>query len=122
MDIATFFEGSAVAVEVAGVSVIAAGFLFVTVLTAFHMRRYATPGTAFNTYRLRLVRVLLLGIEFLVAADVIRTVTVDRTLSSLGVLGALVLIRMFLSTSLELELEGRFPWQRRSEDRGQPGT
>ena len=58
-------------------------------------------------------RSILLGLEFLVAADIIHTVAVDPTLQSLSVLAGIVLIRTFLSFSLEVEIEGRWPWQKR---------
>jgi uncharacterized membrane protein len=55
---------------------------------------------------------VLLGLEILVAADIIRTVTMAPTLSNLAALGLLVAIRTFLSWSLEVEIDGRWPWQR----------
>ncbi len=58
---------------------------------------------------------LLLGLEFLVAADIIRTVALSPTLDNIAVLGVLVLIRTFLSWSLVVEMEGRWPWQKREE-------
>ena len=64
-------------------------------------------------------RTVLLGLEVLVAADIIRTVAVDPTLNNMMVLGLLVLIRTFLSWSLEVELEGMVPW-RRWERTGEP--
>ncbi|MFN2449698.1 MAG: DUF1622 domain-containing protein [Candidatus Baltobacteraceae bacterium] len=71
-----------------------------------------TPGVdRYRTYRLRLGRAILLGLELLVAADIIRTVAVTPTLQSAGVLGIIVVIRTFLSFSLEVELHGRWPWQ-----------
>jgi uncharacterized membrane protein len=57
---------------------------------------------------------LLLGLEFLVAADIIRTVATTPTFSSVGVLATIVAIRTFLSWSLQLEIEGRWPWQSRN--------
>ena len=60
---------------------------------------------------MRLGRTLLLGLEILVAADVVRTVALDPSLESVAVLGLLVLIRTFLSWSLEVEIENRWPWQ-----------
>jgi uncharacterized membrane protein len=60
-------------------------------------------------------RSLLLGLEILVAADVVRTVALEATLESVAVLGLLVLIRTFLSWALVVEIEGRWPWQARSE-------
>jgi hypothetical protein len=58
---------------------------------------------------------LLLGLEFLVAGDVVRTVALEPTLTNVAVLGLLVLIRTFLGWSLAVEIEGRWPWQARSE-------
>jgi uncharacterized membrane protein len=72
--------------------------------------------TVYETYRRRLGRSILLGLELLVAADIIRTVAVDPTYQSVGVLAIIVLIRTFLSFSLELEITGRWPWQKRSSE------
>ena len=69
-------------------------------------------GGAYEAYRRRLGRSILLGLEFLVAADIIRTVAVTPTFASVGVLALIVLIRTFLSFSLELEITGRWPWQK----------
>ena len=66
---------------------------------------------SYKSYRHRLGRAILLGLEFLVAADIIRTVAVAPTLSNVGVLGLIVLIRTFLSWAIEFEMEGRLPWQ-----------
>jgi len=71
----------------------------------------ATQG--YEAYRLQLVRTLLLGLEVLVAADIIRTVAVNPSLNSVAVLAAIVVIRTFLSWSLILEIEGRWPWQKK---------
>jgi uncharacterized membrane protein len=65
----------------------------------------------YHAYRKHLVRSILLGLELLVAADIIRTVAVALTFESVGVLALVVLIRTFLSFSLELEITGRWPWQ-----------
>ena len=65
----------------------------------------------FNAYRTTLGRALLLGLEILVAADIIKTVALETTIESVVVLGLLVLIRIFLGWSLIVELEGRWPWQ-----------
>ena len=64
-----------------------------------------------RTYRSNLGRAILLGLEFLVAADIIGTVSIDPTFESLGSLGMIVLIRTFLSFSLEVEINGRWPWE-----------
>ncbi len=76
-------------------------------------RREAMP-TAYEDYRRRLGRALMLGLEILVAADIVRTVALDDTLRGVAGLGLLVLIRTFLSWSLLLEVEGRWPWQTRA--------
>lgn len=67
----------------------------------------------FDEIRLRLARGILLGLEFLVAADIIRTVTVKPTFSSVGILAGIVAIRTFLSFALEVETTGRWPWARK---------
>jgi uncharacterized membrane protein len=75
------------------------------------------PGTGewYKLLKLSLGRSLLLGLEILVAADIVRTVALEATLESVAVLGLLVLIRTFLSWALVVEIEGRWPW------RAQPG-
>ena len=65
----------------------------------------------YDWYRQTLARAILLGLEFLVAADIINTVAVDPSFRSVGVLGMIVLVRTFLSFTLELEITGRWPWQ-----------
>jgi len=78
---------------------------------------------AFRRYRANLGRGILLGLELLVAADIIGTVAVTPSFENLAVLALIVLIRTFLSFSLEVEIEGRWPWQRRAaEIGGQPGS
>lgn len=67
---------------------------------------------AYRDLRSRLGRSILLGLEFLVAADIIATVAIEPTLESVLVLGGIVLIRTFLSVSLEVEIDGRWPWQK----------
>src|SRR6478735_2423018 len=79
----------------------------------------ARPGSwklAVRDLRQRLGRAIVLGLEFLVAADILRTVRAVPTLYEVGVLGSIVLIRTVLSFSLEVELEGRWPWQPRRDE------
>jgi uncharacterized membrane protein len=66
----------------------------------------------YATYKIRIGRSLLLGLEVLVAADIVKTIALDLTFTSLGLLAGLVLIRTFLSWTLVLEIEGSWPWQR----------
>jgi uncharacterized membrane protein len=72
-------------------------------------------GPVYAPFRRFLGRSILLGLELLVAADIIKTVAISPTLESVIVLGGIVLIRTFLSFSLELEISGRWPWQQKLE-------
>jgi len=92
-----------------GVAVIVLG---VVVATGAAVLRLGREKRAYELYRRRIGRSILLGLEFLVAADIIRTVAVAPTFANLGVLALIVLIRTFLSFSLELEITGRWPWQK----------
>lgn len=96
-------------IDVAGVAVIAAGVVLAVILAGRDARRGATD--VYGATRRRFGRAILLGLELLVAADIIRTVAIEPTLDSLAVLGVIVLIRTFLSFTLEVELDGRWPWQ-----------
>jgi uncharacterized membrane protein len=100
-------EGASLAIDGAGVLVIVLGLLAaVTRFTLF--RKTADP---YRQLRQDIGRGILLGLELLVAADIIRTVAVTPTLQGVLVLGLIVLIRTFLSMALQVELEGRWPWQ-----------
>lgn len=96
------------AIDVAGVLVILTG----VVIATFRFAAARPRGEArYAQFRLDLGRGILLGLEFLVAADIIRTVAATPTLNNVLVLGLIVLIRTFLSIALQVELEGRWPWQ-----------
>lgn len=98
------------AIEAIGVLVVMIGSCVSSV--AF-LRTFRTlpEGAAYKTYRRQLGRSIILGLEFLIAGDIIRTVVVSATLESVAVLGLIILIRSFLSVTLHLEVEGRWPWQ-----------
>ena len=102
----------ATGIEVAGVGIILVGAIVATAL--FVRAGLASVGwpEAFRSYRANLGRGILLGLELLVAADIIGTVAVTPSMDNLTVLGLIVLIRTFLSFSLEVEIEGRWPWRR----------
>jgi uncharacterized membrane protein len=106
-------EGIGTAVDTAGVLVIVIGALIAT--HRFLFRRREGPGNAYRLYRQELGRAILLGLEFLVAGDIIRTVAVAPTLENVLILGLIVLIRTFLSIALQLEVDGRWPWQHAGE-------
>jgi uncharacterized membrane protein len=98
-------------IELAGVAVIV---LAAVVATAIYIRGGLGQGgwaTGFQPFRATLGRGILLGLEFLIAADIIRTITLDSTIDSLIVLGGIVVVRTFLSLSLQVEIDGRWPWQ-----------
>ena len=98
--------------EVLGAAVLVVGAI-ASAVTAFVVWRRTSNGEgAYQTLREMFGGALLLGLEVLVAADLIRTVAVTPTISSVGVLGLIVLIRTFLSFSLEIEIEGVPPWRR----------
>lgn len=115
MGVAEVVELVGEGVDIAGVALIAIGLILTTVSYLARVRR--SPTAAYQRYREGLGRTLLLGLEFLVAADVIRTVAITPTFQSLGILACIVAIRTFLSWSLEVELEGRLPWQRAREEK-----
>jgi uncharacterized membrane protein len=105
-----FVEIGARVAEVAGVVVIIGGLIFAAARYAF----VPAGGGLLRYQRCRhdMGRAILLGLEILVAADIISTVALEPTLESVTVLGIIVVIRTFLSWSLALELDGRWPWQR----------
>ncbi|MGC2626445.1 MAG: DUF1622 domain-containing protein [Candidatus Udaeobacter sp.] len=98
------------AVDGVGVFIVAAGALVATARLLVH--RAHNAGNYYSSYRQDIGRAILLGLEFLIAGDIIRTVVVAPTIQNVLVLGLIVLIRTFLSLSLQLEIEGRLPWRR----------
>jgi uncharacterized membrane protein len=114
-------EYVAVAIEVLAVAVITVFIVWATVvyLTRRLMRRDPRDAEIYQQYRQQLGSGLLLGLEILVAADIVRTVALDPSLDSAIVLGLLVLIRTFLSWSLVVEMEHRWPWERHPDQGNQ---
>ncbi len=106
-------------VEIAGTAIIVVGaFGSLAVFLMGLIRRASNRENLITAFRSSLGRSILLGLEFLVAADIINTVAIEPTVESLIVLAGIVLIRTFLSFSLEVEIEGRWPWQKaRSDER-----
>jgi uncharacterized membrane protein len=97
--------------ELAGVAATVLGALTATISAARQgLSRRTMPMEAYESYRRQLSQGILLGLEFLVAADIIDTVAVEPTFRSVGILGLIVLIRTFLSFTLEVEIAGRWPW------------
>jgi uncharacterized membrane protein len=111
--------------EIGGVTILVAGSLSALVGAVACYRRTGARA-AYEQVRRDVGRAILLGLEFLIIADIVLTITVDPTLDSALALGLIVLVRTFLSFSLEIELEGTLPWRRaameRERDRDQPST
>jgi uncharacterized membrane protein len=112
-DFKSVVEFTGLMIEGAGVGVIVMGMLMA-------LGRFAWFGLrggekVYQRFRQDLGRGILLGLEFLVAGDIIRTVAVDPTMENVQVLAVIVLVRTFLSVSLQVELEGRWPWQKPSD-------
>jgi uncharacterized membrane protein len=106
-------ELAALCIEVLAVGIIILSVVYATVRYGVHvLGARTTADSAYTLYKFTLARALLLGLEILVAADVVRTVALDTTIESVVVLGLLVFIRTFLSWSLVVETEGRWPWNR----------
>lgn len=112
MDAHPVFETIGVAFEFVGVAALAVGFLAALVIAALAWRRTRDGATAFRTLRETFGGVILLGLEILVAADLVKTVTSNPTLTDAIVLGIIVLIRTILSFSLQVEIDGVAPWRR----------
>jgi uncharacterized membrane protein len=104
-------------IEAVGIGVIVLGALSATGAFAWHVR--TGFRSAYRTYREHLGHAILLGLEFLVAADIIGTVAVEPSFYNLGVLAIIVAIRTFLSFSLEVEITGRWPWQQSQAQRAE---
>ena len=98
-------------IEIAGVIAVVLGAVWATVGYFIQFRR---DSQAYESFRAHLGRGILVGLEFLVAADIIRTVGVEPTWNSVGILVIIVLIRTFLSTTLSMEINAWFPWERRA--------
>lgn len=98
------------AFEVAGVAILVIGSLIALLQTAVALVHRQPATKVYRALRQGLARAILLGLEFLVAADIVRSVAVEPTFESVGVLGLIVLVRTFLSWSLEVEITGHWPW------------
>lgn len=100
-------------IDAVGVLVIVAGMAIAAATFVGALRTASAREPSYRVFRQQVGRAILLGLEFLVAADIIRTVAVDPTFRGVGVLAVVVAVRTFLSFTLDVELEGRWPWQPR---------
>jgi uncharacterized membrane protein len=113
INVREWVEYVSVGIEILAVVIMMFFIIFGTIRWIWQTTKH--PRNAYKGYRLILGRTLLIGLELLVAADIIRTVALDATLLSLGLLGGLVVVRTFLGWSIVVELEGRWPWQKERE-------
>lgn len=109
-------------IEGAGVAIIVLGTLVALIISLRSLLSGDGPSIAYHQFRTTLGRGILLGLELLVAADIIGTVAVEPTLQNLSVLALIVVIRTFLSVSLSVEIDGRWPWQQAARERKPPLT
>lgn len=112
MDIETVFTFVAIGFEAIGALAMIIGFLIALILGWRSLRRGEGGSTAFSVLRTTLGAAILLGLEVLVAADLIRTITSKPSMEDALILGIIVLIRTILSMSIQIEIEGMLPWRR----------
>jgi uncharacterized membrane protein len=105
-------EGIGMAIDAAGVAVIVIGAVIAFVGAVVRLSRHESD--VYRRFRQQLGQTILLGLELLVAGDIVRTVATTPTLLNVAILAAIVLIRTFLSFSLEVEITGQWPWQKRA--------
>jgi len=115
-DVSRWIRFVGVAIDVFGVLIIVFGLTWAT----YGFLRRGALNSRYEDYRVQVGRSLLLGLEVLVAADIVKTVALEPTFTSLGVLAGLVLVRTFLSWTLALEIDGRWPWQSGVSPRSPP--
>jgi uncharacterized membrane protein len=113
--ILVWIDGAAVVIEVLAVLLIIAPIFYAVGHYLFQAALHPEIEDLYRQLRVRLGKALLLGLEILVAADIVRTVALEATLESILTLGLLILVRTFLGWSLTVEIEGRWPWQREQE-------
>jgi uncharacterized membrane protein len=112
MDHESFFKAVTTVFEVVGVVTMLGGFVVAVILAIVTLVRERSAKSAYITLRNSIGLVILLGLEILVAADLVKTVTSTPSLTDAAVLGIIVLIRTILSFSLQIEIEGMVPWKR----------
>ena len=118
-DLTRWMEPVATALELFGVAVIVLSVVLATAGFLRDLLAAERKKEAYDRYRANLGRGILLGLELLVGADIVATVTAPLTWETVGLLGLVVLIRTFLSFALETEIEGAFPWKRRAAGEAQ---
>lgn len=120
MDIKHTVELIGIAFELAGVGVLAVGSVLAFVRYLVSLFSVRDGPLAYRHLRLYLGRSIMIGLELLIAADIIHSVAIDPTFATVGVLGLIVLVRTFLSWSIDVEINGEWPWQRGRFHKGEP--
>lgn len=110
----TLFQYAGTSLDIVGVVIICGGALVSLGTLALGFFQRHNPHVLYRNCRHSLARSILLGLEFLVAGDIIRSVAGQLTFTSVGVLALIVLVRSFLGITFEMEVEGRWPWQKKS--------
>lgn len=116
IDFASFAQWAGRLLDAIGVVVILAGVVVATVAVIVMAFRRGTMHQLYRTYRHNLARSILIGLEFLVAGDIIRSVAGNLSFDSVIILAVIVVIRSLLGVEFEMEIEGRWPWQRAKEN------
>ena len=111
-----WIEWAALIIDVVAVIIIVVAIINALSRYVWRAFLHKTQGNHYYELKVSLGKALLLGLEILVAADIVRTVALEATLESVMVLGLLVLIRTFLSWAVVVEIEGRWPWQPKLEE------
>jgi uncharacterized membrane protein len=106
-------------IEAVGAAIMVIGGVYAFTVCGLALRNPQTRAGAYERLRRNLGRSILLGLEVLIMADIIRTIVIDQTLDSVAVLGAIVIIRVVLSFSLDVEIDGVWPWARWRKDKVQ---
>jgi uncharacterized membrane protein len=120
MDFEDWMEHVVQAFEVAGVAILAVGSIAALAGSLLLLYR-GQPAAAYRRARQSVGKAILLGLEVLIIADIVETITIDLTIESAAILGLIVLIRTFLSFSLDIELEGIVPWRYATIDKDRRG-
>jgi len=108
----SFAQNAGEWLDFTGVLVILVGVVLATISIVITAIKHKNLHTTYKTYRQNLARSILIGLEFLVAGDIIRSVAGDLSFNSVIILAIIVLVRSFLGIEFEMEIEGRWPWQR----------
>lgn len=112
IDFETFAQSAGQMLDAFGVVVILGGVILSTAYAMATILRHKNIHNLYRSYRSNLARSILIGLEFLVAGDIIRSVAGDLSFDSVIILAIIVLVRSFLGMEFEMEIEGHWPWQR----------